>query len=329
MSMFSSSLQAQEPQRLEVGQAERLLVLAPHPDDETLGAAGLMQEVMAKGGSVRSVVVTAGDAYVEAIEKDLGKTRLRRTDFLSYGEKRLNESRAAAKFLGKGNIRLDLYGFSDGSIYSMLVSHWKRSQPDKSGFTGFDHVPYREAEDQGIAQDGQDLRKELLEILKATKPTLIAFPDVMENDSDHAGLGMFALLAVNDWLEHERPGHPDPRLLAYLIHWQNGWPPGSTSDKPVNAAKQPLFLPDDLPLRGHTRTCLALTPRQTALKGRALKLYKTQERAMGAFLTAFVHSNECFSQLKAADSDGIENVVKQWQHARKSFDSHPISRVKI
>jgi len=29
---------------------------------------------------------------------------------------------------------------------------------------------------------------------------MIAFPDVMENDSDHVGLGMFTLLAVHDWI---------------------------------------------------------------------------------------------------------------------------------
>src|SRR5688572_16478209 len=55
---------AYEP--LQVGPHERLLVIAPHPDDETLGAGGLAQRVLAQGGIVRTVVVTAGDGYVEA-----------------------------------------------------------------------------------------------------------------------------------------------------------------------------------------------------------------------------------------------------------------------
>ncbi|WP_347989872.1 PIG-L family deacetylase [Methylomonas sp. AM2-LC] len=321
--------QAQTPANFNVGHAERLLVLAPHPDDETLSAGGLIQQVLAQGGSVRSVVVTSGDAYVEAIQKATGKQHLKPSDFIHYGEDRLNESRHAAQLLGKGFIHLDLLGYSDGSVYAMLVSHWRRSHPDRSGFTGFDHVPYRAAEDKGIAQDGEDLRNELVAILKDTKPTIIVFPDVMENDSDHAGLGMFALLAVDDWRESNKTAHTEPRLLAYLIHWQDGWPPGSSADKAIDNSEQPLFLPEDLPLRGHSRSCLALNQPEVKLKSQALQLYKTQQQAMGPFLQAFVHSNECFTEFKVADSRGIENVVKQWQHARKQFDSHPVSRWRI
>ena len=325
----SPTLQAESEKPFKIGFRERLLVLAPHPDDETLGATGLIRQVFEHGGTVRTVVVTAGDAYVEAIQQDTGRRKLTKADFLNYGEKRLQESRNAAKVLGNGFIHLDLYGFSDGAIYPMLVSHWGRTHPDKSGFTGYSHVPYLEAEDKGAAQDGVVLRNELLNILRATQPTIIVFPDVMENDSDHAGLGMFALLAVNDWLEHAGDPEPAPRLLAYLIHWQHGWPPGSGADKPLDLSDQPLFLPDDLPLRGLTRTCINLSAQDRQLKREALAQYHTQQRAMGAFLSAFVRSNECFTELKASDSKGIENVVRQWQHVRKTFDSHPIDRRKI
>ena len=328
LSFTLSFAQANSEQPLKIDEAERLLILAPHPDDESLSSAGLAHRVLEKGGSVRSVVVTAGDAYVEAIQRDTGKHQLSQTDFLRYGENRLEESRHAARVLGNGLIHLDLLGFSDGSIYSMLVSHW-RKHPDKSEFTGFSHVPYREAEDRGIAQDGKALRDELVKILKDTKPTLIAFPDVMENDSDHAGLGIFTLLAINDLFASSTDKSFTPRLLAYLIHWQNGWPPGSNSNKPLDLSNQPLFLPDDLPLRGHIRTCLDLNILERNLKHNVLAQYKTQQRAMGDFLAAFVRSNECFTLLKADDSKGIKNVVKQWQHVRKVFDSHPINREKI
>ncbi len=327
--LVSYRLQAQQVQTLEVGQGERLLVLAPHPDDETLSAAGLIQEVFLRGGHVRSVVVTSGDAYVEAIEQATGRQHLTHTDFLQYGQKRLEESKHAAHLLGKGFIHLDLFGYSDGSVYSMLVSHWRRSHPDRSDFTGVNRVPYKSAEDRGISQDGEDLRNELVAILRDTKPTMIVFPDVMEDDSDHAGLGMFALLAINDWLENRKDTQPEPRLLAYLIHWPHGWPPGSSADKPIDFSDQPLFLPDDLPLRGHLRACFNLTGQEENIKRDALALYKTQQRIMAPFLTAFIHKNECFTQLSPQDTRGIEKVVKQWQHVRKSFNSHPISRVRI
>ncbi|HCT99680.1 MAG TPA: hypothetical protein DF614_06385, partial [Methylococcaceae bacterium] len=78
-------------QSIEVKAQERLLILAPHPDDESLSSAGLAHRVLANNGSVRSVVITAGDAYVEAIEKETGRANLKPTDFLKYGEQRLEE----------------------------------------------------------------------------------------------------------------------------------------------------------------------------------------------------------------------------------------------
>ena len=43
-----------------------LLIIAPHPDDEVLGFAGLADAFLAQGKSVHTVVVTDGDAYCEA-----------------------------------------------------------------------------------------------------------------------------------------------------------------------------------------------------------------------------------------------------------------------
>lgn len=327
--LLATPMSAVAQQTMEIGKGERLLVLAPHPDDETLSSAGLIQQVLQQGGSVRSTVVTSGDAYVGAVMQDSGKRNPSAADYLDFGEKRLEESRRAAEVLGKGFVHLDLLGFSDGSIYSALVSHWRRNNPMRSEFTGFDHVPYREAKDRGFAQDGQDLLNELVAILQDTKPTIIAFPDVMENDSDHAGLGMFTLLAVHKWLLQNPVHRAQPKLLAYLIHWQHGWPTGSNWGMPQDWSDQPLLLPADLPLRGHSRACVNLSSVQINLKRAALAEYKTQQRIMGDFLSAFVRSSECFTLLKPEDGNRIEQVLAHWRQVRKTFDNHPLSRRKI
>lgn len=313
-------------QVLDVGKGERLLVIAPHPDDESLSSAGLIKRVFENGGTVRTVVITSGDAYVDAVRQETGKQKPSAADYLNYGEKRLEESRRAAQVLGNGYLHLDLLGFSDGSIYPALVSNWRRNNPMRSAFTGFDHVAYRKAIDRGHAQDGQDLRDELVAIMQETKPTMIAFPDVMENDSDHAGLGMFTLLAVHDWTAKHPNKSVHPRLLAYLVHWQHGWPQGSDFGVPLDWRDQPMHLPEDLPLRGHSRVCLPLSNPEISLKRKALAQYKTQQRIMADFLSAFVRKSECFTLLKPNDSNGIESVLDHWRHARKAFDNHPLSR---
>lgn len=327
MLLSMSRAWAQE-QPLEVGRGERLLVLAPHPDDEALSSAGLIQRVFANGGSIRVAVVTSGDAYVDAVKMDTGKKKLSPGDYLAFGEKRLEESRRAAQILGKGFLHLDLLGFSDGALYDSLVSHWRRTSPFRSNFTGFDHVPYRDSTDWGYAQDGKDLLNELVAILKETQPTIISFPDVMEDDSDHAGLGMFALLAVHEWLEQSPTVRIHPKLLAYLVHWPH-WPKGSDWGIAQDWTNEPMHLPENLPLRGHKRVCLDLTKREIGVKHDAIAQYATQQRIMADFLSSFVRSSECFTQLAPNNTNRIEAVVEHWQHARKVFNNHPLDRRKI
>ena len=52
------------PTTLDVPAQTRLLVVAPHPDDETLGAGGLMERVHESGGHV-NVEVDVIARYVE------------------------------------------------------------------------------------------------------------------------------------------------------------------------------------------------------------------------------------------------------------------------
>ncbi|GAB3144991.1 hypothetical protein GCM10027258_34720 [Amycolatopsis stemonae] len=60
---------------------ERALVVAAHPDDETLGASGLLQRLHAAGTEVTLVVATDGEAAFPAADaaerRDLGRTRRR------------------------------------------------------------------------------------------------------------------------------------------------------------------------------------------------------------------------------------------------------------
>src|SRR5574340_1404799 len=44
------------------GRGDRILVVAPHPDDESLGCAGLIKQAVENGADVHVVVMTNGDA---------------------------------------------------------------------------------------------------------------------------------------------------------------------------------------------------------------------------------------------------------------------------
>jgi hypothetical protein len=66
----------------------RLLVVAPHPDDEVLGAGGLMQQVHEAGGTVRVVYLTNGDGYRDGVRLEQHAVKISANDFRGYGRRR-------------------------------------------------------------------------------------------------------------------------------------------------------------------------------------------------------------------------------------------------
>lgn len=292
---------------LEVGTDERLLVIAPHPDDETLGAGGLIQRVLTRKGSVRVVLVTAGDGYVEAVQHETRALRPRTQDYMAYGERRLGESRAAMRRLGGDRVRLGVLGFPDGGLDRLLRAHWWRTDPDRSITTGASRPPYREARERDVAYDGDDLRRELLRVLRESQPTMIALPDPLDRHPDHRAAGLFTLIALDDWTSE---GARMPQLLAYLVHWP-AWPPGWDEPRPVAGDRRhDLAPPADLPIRDGERLSLALAGPEEARKGEALAAYASQQEVMASLLGAFVRRTEPFTALPAAEAKRVGDAME-------------------
>lgn len=88
------------------GTPDRLLVLAAHPDDETLGAGGLIASLAAKGTSVDVIVATAGEgSHPDSVTHTPGQ----------LAEIREQELRTAVAALDPG-ARVRLLGLPDGGL---------------------------------------------------------------------------------------------------------------------------------------------------------------------------------------------------------------------
>jgi len=301
------------PTRLEVRTGERLLVVAPHPDDETLGAGGLIQRVLARGGMVRVMLVTAGDGYVEAVIHETGRPRPRPAEYIAYGERRLREARLALRALGGDGIHAEhLLGFPDGGLESLLTAHWRRTHPERSPTTGATETPYADPEHRDWRYHGDDLRAGLVHCLRELRPTLVALPDPLDRHPDHRATGLFTLLAVDDWAgERTARRAAMPRLLAYLVHWPN-WPPGWDATAPLaDTPNAPLELPPTLPERGLARALLTLTDAEVATKARALGEYETQQEEIGSLLGAFVRRTEPFTIFTAAAVRHVGQTIER------------------
>ena len=66
----------------------RIIVFAPHPDDEVFGCGGAILRQVAEGGAVQVVVLTDGDYQPNCADTQM------------YGQTRREESRNAAQALG-------------------------------------------------------------------------------------------------------------------------------------------------------------------------------------------------------------------------------------
>src|SRR5579863_3659795 len=85
---------------LAPGAQDRVLVIAPHPDDETLCCAGILQRARANGAATAIVWITAGDGFefdAMLVEHTLWP---RQAQLRRLGAQRLSEASAAAAELG-------------------------------------------------------------------------------------------------------------------------------------------------------------------------------------------------------------------------------------
>ncbi len=291
---------------LAIAGGERLLVVAPHPDDESIGAAGLVQRVLARGGTVDVVLVTAGDGYPEGVRGMLDGASPVAQDYVAYGATRIGEARDALTALATqasapDRVRLSALGFPDGALASLRATNVSSDAPARSPTTGATDPPYDAlvaAPDAPYA--GDVLRRELAAVVAAARPTIVALPDPLDTHPDHATTGLFALEALAEWRKTVADPNATPatvpRVLAYLVHWPD-WPPGwdATTIDPA-AEHTPLALPDALPRRSG-RVALALTESEITTKRDALARHVTQQRQMPVYLAAFVRGSEPFTLL--------------------------------
>ena len=273
----------------------RVLVFAPHPDDETIGAGGLIFRLARRGVPVRVVFVTNGDGYVQAVAHEFHEQRPRDTDYVAFGEIRRREAVAAARHLGLHRSDLVFLGFPDGGLAQLWRDHWSRTHPYTSPYTKEDSPPAPDS----VAYDGQDLASLVRRELRSFRPTVVVMPHPYDAHLDHAHTSYFVI----DALDALQDAHvlPDRVLvLTYLVHHPT-WP-SAGSDRDRLAPPSVKETPDTL------WTGIDLTAAELAAKEVALDEYRTQLPVLGDLLRRFCRPNELYGQVKSRVLDGIAEV---------------------
>ena len=280
---------------LVVPPGARVLVIAPHPDDETIGAGGLILRLARRGAPVRIVFVTNGDGYPQAVAQDFHEQKPRDTDYLEFGEVRRREAVAAARHLGLHRGDLVFLGFPDGGLAQLWQDHWSRTRPYTSPYTKEDSPPLPD----GAEYDGQDLASLVGRELRTFRPSVVVIPHPYDAHLDHAHASYFVI----DALDALQAAHVLPErvlVLTYLVHHPT-WP-SAGSDRDRLAPPSGKETPDTL------WTGIDLTPAELAAKEAALGEYRTQLPVLGDLLHRFCRPNELYGRVKSRVLDGIAEV---------------------
>ncbi len=163
---------------------DRVLVLAPHPDDETLTIGGLLQKTLAARAAVRILFITDGDNNPwpqRAIER---RWRITATDRARWGERRRKEARTALACLGAPAEDSYFWGYPDQGLTELLLAN------------------------------DESLPRRLAAEIAVWRPTLVVSPHPADRHPDHSALALFLSRAV------ARLGGaaPDFVEIRYVVH---------------------------------------------------------------------------------------------------------------
>ncbi len=168
---------------------ERLLVIAPHPDDETIAAGGLLQRAAAAGGAIRVILVTDGDNNPWPLRFLKKKLRINDKDRAEWGALRRDESLRALAVLGVAPAAAIFLGYPDQLLTRMARAGDLR------------------------------VRDTLAAAIEDFAPTLLVAPSAFDLHADHRAISWLAHSAaagrnVITFLVH---GHPPPERVAFEL----------------------------------------------------------------------------------------------------------------
>lgn len=168
-------------QSAELNDKSRLLLVLPHPDDETLATGGLIQMALDAGAQLRVIMVTDGDNNPwpqRWIEK---RWRIDASARARWGARRRAEASTALSRLGVAAQDVRYFGWPDQGLTALLM------------------------------RDSRGTDKLAAEILDFS-PTVLAGPSLSDLHPDHSALGTMLELALSTG-PFERC-----RQLNYVVH---------------------------------------------------------------------------------------------------------------
>ena len=265
-----------------------ILIVAPHPDDDLLYAAGVAATARANGQTVKVVYMTNGDLAG-----------------ISLGLQRQGEAVLGQSIIGGSEQDLMFLGYPDGYLTDLLETYPKSTdvfttpnnvQSTTYGTRGLGGTDYHTYEfGHPAAYNGADVLQDLESIITTYRPTNVYTTSEFDSHPDHSATYFFVREALQQVMATD-PTY-SPTLHKTIVHWGDGseWPepinpqvdqaeiPGLSSTGLVWADRESLVVPADM-----QSTDYATNPKYLAINA-----HQSQDGASG-FLGDFIHRDEIF-----------------------------------
>ncbi len=261
---------------------DRILVLAPHPDDEVLGTAGILQRAVSMNIPVKVVFFTYGDSNQWSFLLYRKHPVFIPKAVENMGLVRRDEAISAASILGVKRDDLIFLGYPDFGTMNIWSAHWNDRKPLRSMFTRVKKVPYQGALRPGAPYKGEEILRDLRSVLHAFKPTKIFLSHPADHNGDHLSLYLFTRVALwDEGMEN------NVALYPYLIHYV-GWP------KPFGFHPERTLKPPEAFSKIISWQQFTLSKQEFTFKKAALQAHKTQYTSSRSYLSSFLRQNELF-----------------------------------
>jgi len=276
-----------------------ILIFAPHPDDEVIGCAGIIQRAVAAGKSVRVSFATLGDGFAHAAAILLHKEEaaLGPADYLSLARVRQQETIDAARVLGVSPANIVFLGYPDGALDRVAAT--TDNTPVTSLTTGRSStygivVPdyHTRAHGRAAPYTRAAVLADVVEVLQQSRPSAVYVTSAKDTHADH--------MAMHDLVKDAIAaiGYSGA-LSTFVVHsgppWEWPWPQGSTPQLPFQQhTSGGTTYPVGAPWPPSVR--VPLTSGEVAVKLRALGTYHSQWVLPHGhdLLASFIKSEEIF-----------------------------------
>nr|MBU1327674.1 PIG-L family deacetylase [Candidatus Omnitrophota bacterium] len=282
---------------------DRILILAPHPDDEAIGACGVIEKALKKNAKVKVVCYTNGDSNELSFIVYEKRITFRKGEFLHMGEVRRRETIRAMVFLGVKPEDIIFLGYPDMGTLEIFTKYWGNVAPYKGLFTKVSKVSYREVMSTNAPYVGESILEDIEKIILDFKPTKIFVSHPGDVNRDHKSLYLFLQVALWD-LEGKIVV---PQIFPYIIHIVR-WP--------IPRGYYPeleLKRPDPLANSDIEWHSLELTQEEIKTKHTVISYYKSQIQYNPKYLFTFCRRNELFGDFPIIrlNRQGSEELM--WQ----------------